>query len=448
MALTTARPRRRKARRTLLLLCFLGLLLFTSFASFGWLRAIASLRRAQPAPPPLSVFSGKRAYVLSHEMSPTGAPRVCVELALLLSGAGARVTIAVPPGGEGTGTADALASRAAEFGPGTERLHFDSAASVAAAAANDLIIVSTVDPRQLAWIEAFRDAHPHFPALVWWVHEGAAVTSVFAPAVKARALALMAKPGMLNSLIFPSAGTREWWLDALRASSPATPLPATRFVHWGLPRWRKDSFAAAARNGAERAALRASLGAAVGDFVFLVIASYHPIKGHAGIARAFCAARATCARPLRLVTTGEGLGKEGHFPQLGLEWVRADPGVRLEGPTRRVAAYLRPPTRLLSNTKAGGETWGLGVRVFEALAAACRPVRASRIGGATKMLKAHVTALLHSIMPSVQMSGRRGPTPFCSHVRSCYQYGWVKGLPPLARRISHDTLASRTSESR
>ena len=341
-----------------------------------------------------SYFAGKRVFVLSHEMSSTGAPRVSVEFALLLSGAGARVTLSVPPDGAGTRTVAALAARAAVFGPGTELLSFDVAAKMTIAASCDLVVVSTADPRQLAWIAAFRSAHPRYPSLVWWVHEGPSVMSVFDPAVKARAIELMITPGMLNTLIFPSAETREWWYGALRAAAPSAPLPAAHVVHWGLPRWREAAFHVAARDSAVRAALRAEHGFTDDDFVFLVLASYHPIKGHAGIARAFRAARDLCTRPLRLVAAGAGLGEAGLFPTPGLEWVRDDPDMRLEGPTQRVAEYLAAADALISNTKAGGETWGL--TTMEALAAG-RPVLASRVGGALEQLEHNATALLHEV---------------------------------------------------
>ena len=45
------------------------------------------------------VVKGKRVVIVSHDMSPTGAPRVATELALILHGAGANVTVMVPPEG-------------------------------------------------------------------------------------------------------------------------------------------------------------------------------------------------------------------------------------------------------------------------------------------------------------------------------------------------------------
>lgn len=392
-------PRRLMPKMTSCLLVLLCLM--AAIFSYSLLSTLASLRIYDIARihNKLWGWGGKRIFVLSHEMSATGAPRVCVEFALLVSDMGARVTLSVPPGVFGTETA--LAAAAADFGPGTNKLSFDISGNIEIAAASDLLIVSTADPRQSAWIERFRGAYPQFSALVWWVHEGPSVMSVFPPYATQHAIELMTTHGMVNEVVFPSVATCTWWRSEMSRLMPSsasliTALGSARSVYWGLPQWREDLFHAAARDIKARSELRTGQGFSESDFVFLVLASYHPIKGHTGISHAFNAARAMCGHKqrLRLVAAGSGFGVNGLFPPSELDWVRTDPDMRFEGPTKRVAEHIAAADAFISNTKAGGETWGLAT--LEALASG-RPVLSSRVGGALEQLTHNVTALLHDV---------------------------------------------------
>lgn len=342
------------------------------------------------------IFDGKRVFVLSHEASATGAPRLCAELAVLLRDAGASVIFSTSRETSGV-TLEHLSELVSGLVPGAARLVFDVSADVDLAAKSDFIIVSSADSRQARWVQAFRAAHPLFPSLAWWIHEGATVMSVYPSGTARRAADIMTTPGMVNSLIFPSVSTRDWW----GAVAPSAALIANAHVIlWGIPHWRDADFRRAAADTNFRASLRAAQGYNDDDFVFVALASYHNIKGHAGIVAALRAARPACARRLRLVAAGAGLGtaswlrKQDHFPTAEFDWALYDADIRLEGPTHFAAEYLAAADAFVSNTKVDGETWGLAS--LEALAMGL-PVLASDVGGSLEQLEHNVTALLHTV---------------------------------------------------
>jgi glycosyltransferase involved in cell wall biosynthesis len=349
---------------------------------------------------------------------------VCAEVAALLSGRGsdAHVIFSVDggtlhgaPGGADANTAPSAlaAARLARLAPGA-RFGVDLSASVDVAAAADVVIVSTVAPAQLDWMRRFRARAPTHAALVWWVHEGQSVMHQW-PADFTAAVADVMTSELVDALIFPSASTEVWWRDIIKArgSERGGILPSfIRALPWGLPSWRLDALDSAVAQGA---AVRAALRVPPSAFVFLVVASYNPLKGHRGIVKAFARARAVCggggggggdgvggspnagarSHDLHLITVGVALGAQPHyFPQEDFAWVRSDPAVHLLGETDAVPDYLAAADAYVSNTLDGGETWGLAT--LEALAAGV-PVLSSRVGGAVEMLRDGETALLHDV---------------------------------------------------
>lgn len=348
------------------------------------------------------VFEGKRVFVLSHEVSATGAPRLCAELAVLLREAGASVTFSTSRE-TGGATLERLTELVSGLVPGgAARLTFDVSADVGLAAESDLVIVSSADTRQARWVQSFRAAHPRFSALVWWIHEGATVMSVYPSGTARRAAEIMTTPGLVDALVFPSESTRDWWagVHASTGQAPSASIANAHVVLWGIPHWRDADFRRAAADVDFRASLRAAQGFSEDDFVFVSLASYHRIKGHAGIVAALRSARPVCARRLRLVSAGAGLGtaswlrKQDHFPTAAFDWALDDADIRLEGPTHYAAEYLAAADAFVSNTKVDGETWGLAT--LEALAMGL-PVLASDVGGSREQLEHNVTALLHAV---------------------------------------------------
>lgn len=370
------------------------------------------------APPSASsslarVVRGKRVVIVSHELTLTGAPFVCTELAQLLAEAGARVSVLVGPRG-GEATDAELFEQAARMVP-TPRfeVRYDGGAqrTVASAADADVVIVSTVVPEHSAWLVAFRAAYPHHRGLVQWVHEGPAFMDTLDSDTAAAAVRAIATPGVLDGVLFASNTTRQWWLAALRERAwPFDPvLPRVdRVVLWGVPRWRLTALAAAARDVRVRDSLRVSKDISHDDFVFLSLSTFQRVKGHAGMFKAFARAREMCApRTLRLVA----VGTQSEFPP-GLEWVLSDTDIIIEGPTTEVAAYLTMADAYVSNTQGGGETWGLATLL--ALAAG-KAVLASSAGATREQMTHNVSALVHTVSTD-DFSGNAEMEELASHM--------------------------------
>jgi glycosyltransferase involved in cell wall biosynthesis len=418
----------------------------------------ASLQHAPAASangsPLAAVAAGRTFYILTHEMSLSGAPRVCVELAALLHAAGARrVELVVGSGFDGSLPSNgALAERAAavlgfaapfvvrgDSSQAPQRplwrialaglLQWDSEASaeVRAAAAADVVIVSSAVPKHVAWLARFRAEAPTHGGLMWWLHEAGSVMGQFPPShTLASARALRRSSPLLDAAVFPSLSARAWWEatgSALAASDavmtwwwrwpppPPPPLPAAAaVVRWGWPAWRAAAKAAGASaqvRGAAREATRAALGLAPQDFVLLALAAFTPLKGHAGMVQALALAQAICGsgsggssasppRTLVLLLAGDnGPLAQPVFPPPRLRWVLdSNSSVRLLAPVVDTAPLLAAADAYVSNSQGGGETWGLSV--LDALGAGL-PVLSSSAGAAPEMLAHGVTALLHEV---------------------------------------------------
>jgi glycosyltransferase involved in cell wall biosynthesis len=369
---------------------------------------------ARPTLPTLRrTFFGARVVVLTHEFSRSGAPIACVQLAQLLSLAGASVRLfgwdaqRLPPAELAAFSASIVPAPA--FSTEAVDANFDGFAADA-----DLVVVSSAVSHQAAWVARFRAAAAargaRQPRIVWWLHEGAG--SELPQDAVAGAAALLARSGALDGVLFVSSAARAFWEREVRreAGVELSALPLRQYVlRWGVPDWpaRGDSFlvesaaAAAGAVSAHRRASRAARGIAAGDFVFLALASFQAIKGHAGMARAFASARNRCgsARRLRFVMAGVGYGWNDptFFPQADVAWVRSDADFVLEGPTERPLELLLAADAYVSNTLGGGESWGLST--LSAMAAGI-PVLASSAGATAEQMQHGVTALVHAVPPT------------------------------------------------
>ena len=356
------------------------------------------------------MFSGKRVTVLSHEFSRTGAPIACAQLAQLLSHAGAAVrllgwdALRRPPA--------ELAAFSASIVPGpsfSTEAAGDSVDEVALG--SDLVVVSSAVPQQAAWVARLRAAAigKRQPRVVWWLHEGAG--SELPRDAVAGAVALLTRRDALDGVLFVSSAARAYWEREVRreAGVELAALPLRQFVlRWGVPNWllaaAGEGDAAAARL---RQDVRSARGIAPGDFVFLALASFQAVKGHAGMARAFDAARKRCgsdsqiARRLRFVMAGvgHGWGNPTFFPQANVAWVRSDADFVIEGPTERPLELLLAADAYVSNTLGGGESWGLST--LSAMAAG-KPVLASNAGATAEQMTHGVNALVHAVPASVE----------------------------------------------
>ena len=417
----------------------------TALAALCAALAAAIALRAPPPPPlpPLAAppsapaelrarLRDARVLVISHDASASGAPRVCVEMAQALADLGAAVSLAVQ-GRAVVRRADRealvslLGGGAAAFAVVglTPREVRDA----------DFVIVSTAVASNSAWIAAAAAMPPAPPPsgmagvadalldlaaiatgasrtsarhvrpnarLVWLVHESGAVMRALGRGATDAAVAAMSDPrGRVDSVVFVSHAARAWWLEEVqRQHASASALRPSLVLHWGVPRWKLELLASPERAADARVRLRRQLGFDEADFVFLVVGSFHPMKGHAGIVRAFLDAQAACPRVdasvgrRRLVAVGGGFGAAGYFPRefADAENVLTLSDVRLLPSTSDVAAFFAMADVAVSNTQGPGETWGLAT--LEALAAG-KAVLAAGNGGTLEQLQHNETALLH-----------------------------------------------------
>jgi glycosyltransferase involved in cell wall biosynthesis len=267
---------------------------------------------------------------------------------------------------------------------------------LAAAVINHLVALATGESSATA--AAMRPG----ARLVWLVHESGAVMRALGPGASTAAVDALSDPrSRVNRVVFVSNAARLWWIEQLRAAGAVTASAWEQLVlHWGVPRWKLDYLSDPGRSADARKRLRAQLGFDETDFVFLVVGSFHPMKGHAGIVRAFVDTQKTCinltpSRRIRLVAVGGGLGAADYFPRMFVDAadILAIDGVRLLPTTSDVGAYLAMADAFVSNTQCEGETWGLAT--LEALAAG-KPVLAAGVGGALEQLEHNTTALLHA----------------------------------------------------
>ena len=341
-------------------------------------------------------LAGFRALIVSHELSATGAPRACFELAQVMGAMGAEIRVSLQ-GHPGPEAEKEICSFAKSTMPSTMlKLRFGcSALSRQALSAPGIVLVSTAIVRNALFLRTFREVYDSDAVLVWWIHEGASVMAVLGDEAVNLALNVLADPQKLDAVLFVSESCRRFWVNAAAARGASIAAP-TYILHWGVPEWKRESLDAALLDPRGPSALRASLGFGPNDFVFLMLSSFNLLKGHSGVAKAIVRANRQCPSlcRFRLLAAGMGLSWPGSFPQEELKWALSHSDLRFLPSTMDVATYLAASDAYVSNSKRGGETWGLAT--LEA-ATMGRVVLASGVGGTLEQLEHNVSALFHSI---------------------------------------------------
>jgi glycosyltransferase involved in cell wall biosynthesis len=339
----------------------------------------------------VSIFCGKGIFILSHEMTGTGAPRVCAEVAAILAEAGALVTLSVPSFSLEDGAfeepplsgAKLLIFRLSTILPQV-LFDIDISTSFYLAAMSDVVIVSTASPSQIRWIREFRSRFPNYRKLVWWIHEARSVMEVFKPEDRQGAVSLVTN-NTLDAIIYPSPSAADWWRKtAYREDGQPSDLIQIA-LPWGVPYWRESKLLSLARGAGSldlRMVRRAELGFSFNDFVFVVVGYFDPLKGHRGIVSALKFAQSSCSTGwrLKLLAIGRGLGTIGYFPESDMDWVFEDKTLKFMPPVPPYTTleYMMSADAYVSNTQHGGESWGLST--LDALFLQL-PILASNVGG-------------------------------------------------------------------
>jgi len=258
-----------------------------------------------------------------------------------------------------------------------------------------------------------------------------------------------------DTVVFPSLAAQAYWVTAAlslpdnQKSNTLSVINAAKVALWGLPYWKLSALrfeGQEAKAGRERARIRLELGIHKDDIVFLSLGTLHALKGHAGIVRAIrCAAYKRNGDAsevnyekkgnnpkfprLILVVIGGGFRADLHHfpfsnfkgsePALFLEslnlpppapcsdlkregdseevddmsWVLSDKSFHFLPAARRIEPYFAMADVFVSNTRGGGETWGLAS--LEAMGAGL-PILAAARGGSLEMVIEGTTGLLHS----------------------------------------------------
>ncbi|KAI9019641.1 hypothetical protein DFJ74DRAFT_769342 [Hyaloraphidium curvatum] len=412
----------------------MGLRLRTALVAALAMAAFGPLRPG-PAPPPAAApaapdgpLRGVRIAILSHEMTATGAPRVCAELAAILARRGARVALHVPPRQlepaegepEGASAADRLEARfratviGAFEGTAAERIGFYAGDPAEVASQAQIVVVSTTAPASVDFLLSYT-RRPN-QAVVFWVHEGGTLFRHWHTKHRLKVFEA-ATGGTVTSIIFISPSARASFIAYLAGElgpRALKRLPHSLTLPWGMPPWRAKPLLEARGNTAQRERIRSALGLPSDAVVFMMLSYFHWYKGHAGVAHAFNRTRYLCpaAHPrIRILALGSHMAAEkpvrGVFPDQQTRWTLTHPQFVLRGgvPPPEVPAYLAAADVFVSNAQADGESWGLAL--LEALFAGL-PALASGVGGTLDMLGAGTPngtyALLHSVHPDIPSS--------------------------------------------
>jgi glycosyltransferase involved in cell wall biosynthesis len=333
--------------------------------------------------------------IISHELSATGAPRVCFELAQVASSLGADAMVALQDRPEPDTAGEICAFAKSALPSSLPSLDFRCTGMTREALSSGIVVVSTAVSRNALFISTFREMYVSDAMLVWWIHEGKSVMDVLGDAALSLALKVLADPHHLHAVVFVSEFCRSFWVDAAAARGLSIAAP-TFVLRWGVPDWKRAALDAALLDPTGPAALRQSFGFGDNDFVFLMLASFNPLKGHAGVVKALMHANANCPSScrLRLISAGVGISWPSSFPTTDMKWVLTHDDFRFLPAIPDVSPYFAASDAYVSNSKRGGETWGLST--LEA-ATAGRVVLASGVGGTLEQLEHNVSALFHSV---------------------------------------------------
>ena len=377
---------------------------------------------------------------MSHELTPTGAPRIAWGLSTMLGAAGARVTLTASLLGL---TEVDLKRDAAELGGGGAPADFSiSLVSPGSpgAAAFDSIFVNSVTPQSIAWIAAFRASTwgRNHSALLWYVHESRQIMELLGEGVVAAALDAIAE-GHVDGVLYLSWSTHAYWTERMRernAQRVVSP-PFSRVLHWGLSRSVAARIDAARSDPSALSLRRTQLGIGASDFVVVVLGSIERRKGQAGALSAFMRARRECgsggdASPWHLVVAGKV--QEDSTADL----LRRDPGVvHVLPPTSEPETILGIADAYVSNSQSPGESWGLST--LEALASGGPVVLASAVGGVLEQVQHGSGALLHPPAAGGVEEAGAGELALAAHLCSAFRDPAASAA--MARRGRASSLA-------
>jgi len=258
--------------------------------------------------PVTSAPSHQRVVILSHELSITGAPRVCAELAQVLGNLGVETTLSTLSmfdskkwlsRTDAQTVANLLPSLTPNYFSFTfHRGYIDGSLSVLVGNA-DVVVVSTAVIASSEFVSQFAKSTARRGKLIWWIHESESVMTALGESSIVSALEALSILGHQSeshdTVVFPSLAAKAYWVTAalrlpnIQRSSALTVINAAKIILWGLSSWKlsalrfEEQEAKAVR---ERARIRLELGIQRNDLVFLSLGTLHSLKGHAGIVRA------------------------------------------------------------------------------------------------------------------------------------------------------------------
>jgi glycosyltransferase involved in cell wall biosynthesis len=274
--------------------------------------------------------SHQRVVILSHELSITGAPRVCAEFAQVLGNLGVETklsTLSMLDSNKWLSRTDAqtVANLLPSLTPNyfsftLHRGYRDGSLSELVWNA-DVVVVSTAVIASSEFVSQFAKSTRRRDKLMWWIHESESVMTALGESSIVSALEALSILGHQreshDTVVFPSLAAQSYWVTAAlrlpetRRSSALMVINAAKIVLWGLPSWKLSALrfeGQGAKADRERARIRLELGIRKDDLVFLSLGTLHALKGHAGIVRAIrCAAsmRGGSANQGRYTKNGE-----------------------------------------------------------------------------------------------------------------------------------------------
>jgi len=260
------------------------------------------------SPVPLSSSpSHQRVVILSHELSITGAPRVCTELAHVLGNLGVETTLSTLSMLDSnkwlTRTdAQTVANLFPSLTPNyfsftLHRGHRDGSLSVLVGNA-DVVVVSTAVIASSEYVSRFARSTARRGKLIWWIHESESVMTALGDNSIYSALEALSILGhqseSRDTVVFPSHAAQSYWVTAalrlpdVQRSNALMVINAAKIILWGLPSCKLLALrfeGQEAKADRERARIRLELGIRKDDLVFLSLGTLHALKGHAGIVR-------------------------------------------------------------------------------------------------------------------------------------------------------------------
>jgi len=257
--------------------------------------------------------SHRRVVILSHELSITGAPRVCAELSQVLGNLGVDTTLSTLSmldsniwlsRTDAQTVANLLPSLTPNYFSFTLHRGYRDGLLSALVGIAEVVVVSTAVIASSEFVSQFAKSSMRRGKLIWWIHESESVMNALGESSIVRALEALSILGhqseSRDTVIFPSRATQSYWVTAalrlpeIQKSSALSVINAAKIVLWGLPSWKLSALRFEGREAKavrERARIRLELGIRKDDIVFLSLGTLHALKGHAGIVRAIrCAA--------------------------------------------------------------------------------------------------------------------------------------------------------------